>query len=85
VIAMLTNTTLLLPLFAFIPVLESSSVIIQMISKKLFGKKIFHSTPLHHHFEAMKWHESQVTMRFWIISAMAAGLGLVIFSLSRIV
>ncbi|MBS3903591.1 MAG: phospho-N-acetylmuramoyl-pentapeptide-transferase [Anaplasmataceae bacterium] len=84
VIAMLTNTVLLLPLFAFIPVLESLSVIIQLTSKKAFGRKIFHSTPLHHHFEALHWHESKVTMRFWIISAMASGLGLVIFFLARL-
>jgi len=83
VIAMLTNTTLLLPLFAPILVLESASVIIQVISKKLRGKKIFLSTPIHHHFEALGWHETRVTMRFWIISAMFAILGLVIFFLER--
>lgn len=83
VIAMLTNTTLLLPFFAIILVIESLSVIIQMISKKLRnGKKIFRSTPIHHHFEALGWPESQVTMRFWIISAIFCALGLVIFFLS---
>jgi len=54
-----------------------------MLSKKFRGKKIFLSTPLHHHFEAMGWPESQVTMRFWILSAMMATLGLVIFFLAR--
>jgi phospho-N-acetylmuramoyl-pentapeptide-transferase len=84
IIAMLTNTTLLLPFFAIILVIESLSVIIQVISKKLRGgKKIFLSTPIHHHFEAMGWQESQVTMRFWIISAIFSALGLVIFFLSR--
>lgn len=83
VIAMLTNTTLLLPLFMFIPVIESVSVLLQMASKKIFKKKIFRSTPLHHHFEALGWHESQITMRFWIISALACGLGLVIFFLDK--
>ncbi len=83
VIAMLTNTTLLLPFFAFILVLESLSVIVQMISKKVRGKKIFLSTPIHHHFEAIGWPETKVTMRFWIISAISATLGLVIFFLSR--
>lgn len=83
VIAMLTNTTLLLPLFMFIPVIESLSVIFQAISKKVFGRKLFRSTPLHHHFEALGWHESQITMRFWIISALACGLGLVIFFLDK--
>ncbi len=82
-IAMLTNTALFLPFFAPILVLESLSVIVQLTSKKLFKKKIFKSTPIHHHFEALNWHESRVTMRFWIISAVGNGLGLVLFFLSR--
>lgn len=84
VISMLTNTTLLLPLFAAILVIESLSVIIQMTSKKLFKRKVFLSTPVHHHFEALGWPESQVTMRFWIVSAVFCGLGLVIFFASRL-
>ena len=83
VIVMLTNTTLLLPFFAFILVMESVSVILQVGSKKLFGKKIFISTPIHHHFEAIGWPETQVTMRFWIISALVASMGLVLFFLDR--
>ncbi len=82
VIAMLTNTAILLPFFAFILVLESVSVIIQITSKKLRGKKVFRSAPIHHHFEALGWPESQVTMRFWIISAVSCSLGLVLFFLS---
>jgi len=83
VISMLTNTTLFLPLFALILVIESLSVIIQLTSRKLFGRKVFLSTPIHHHFEALGWPESQVTMRFWIISAVSSTLGLAIFFLSR--
>ena len=83
VMAMLTNTAFLLPFFAFILVLETISVIIQLISKKLFKKKVFLSTPIHHHFEARGWPESQVTMRFWIISAVFCALGLIIFFLAR--
>jgi len=83
VIAMLNNTTLLLPFFAIILVIESLSVIVQLLSKKLRGKKIFRSTPIHHHFEALGWPESQVTMRAWIISAIFCALGLIIFFLSR--
>ncbi|HEY4475637.1 MAG TPA: phospho-N-acetylmuramoyl-pentapeptide-transferase [Candidatus Paceibacterota bacterium] len=82
-IAMLTNTTLLLPFFAPILVIESLSVIIQVISKKLRGKKVFLSAPIHHHYEALGWPETQVTMRFWIISAIFTVLGLAIFFLSR--
>ena len=83
VIAMLTNTAVFLPFFAVILVLESLSVIIQIISKKIFGRKIFLSTPIHHHFEALGWPETQVTMRFWIISAFFSGLGLVFFFISK--
>jgi phospho-N-acetylmuramoyl-pentapeptide-transferase len=84
VISMLTNTTLILPFFAIILVIESLSVIIQVISKKCrHGKKVFRSAPIHHHFEALGWPESQVTMRFWIISAVFCALGLVIFFLSH--
>jgi phospho-N-acetylmuramoyl-pentapeptide-transferase len=84
VIALLTNTVLFLPFFAPILVLESFSVIVQMLSKKFFKKKIFLSTPIHHHFEALGWPESRVTMRFWIITAISNGLGLVLFFLSRV-
>lgn len=77
--AMLLNVPLLLPFIAIIPLVESSSVIIQTVSKKLRGKKIFISTPIHHHFEALGWHETQVTMRFWLINAIGAITGLTIF------
>jgi phospho-N-acetylmuramoyl-pentapeptide-transferase len=83
VIAMLTNTALILPFFTAILVIESLSVIAQLLSKKFRGKKLFRSTPIHHHFEALGWPESQVTMRFWIISAVFSALGLAIFFLSR--
>lgn len=83
-IAMLTDTTLILPLFAAVLVIESLSVIIQVASKKLrHGKKVFRSAPIHHHFEALGWPESQVTMRFWIISAIFAALGLVVFFIGK--
>src|SRR3989338_750823 len=79
VVALLTNTALLLPIIAIIPLVESLSVIFQTISKKLRGKKIFLSTPIHHHFEALGWPETQVTMRFWMISAVGAIIGLIVF------
>lgn len=84
VIAMLTNTALLLPFFGIILVLESVSVIAQLLSKKLLGRKIFLSAPIHHHFEALGWPETKVTMRFWIISAVFMALGLVIFFMGRL-
>lgn len=79
VVAMLTNTFLLLPVIGIVMVLETLSVIIQTISKKIRHKKIFLSTPIHHHFEALGWPETQVTMRFWVISAIGAILGIIIF------
>ena len=79
VVAMLTNTPFLLIPIAFIFIIESGSVLLQLISKKVRGKKIFLSTPIHHHFEALGWHETQVTMRFWMISAVGAIIGLIIF------
>ncbi len=83
VTTMLTNTVFLLPLFAIILVAESVSVMIQMTSKKIFKKKVFLSTPIHHHFEAKGWPESQVTMRFWIVSVVFAALGLTIFFIDK--
>lgn len=78
IIAMLTNSALVLPFIAFPLVLESASVIVQVTSKKLFKRKVFLSAPLHHHFEAIGWPESKVTMRFWIVAAVCAGVGLVL-------
>ncbi|OGN41049.1 MAG: phospho-N-acetylmuramoyl-pentapeptide-transferase [Candidatus Yanofskybacteria bacterium RIFOXYD1_FULL_42_10] len=79
IVALLTNTSLLLPIIAIIPLAESLSVIIQALSKKIRKKKIFISTPIHHSFEAIGWPETQVTMRFWMISAIGAMVGLIIF------
>jgi phospho-N-acetylmuramoyl-pentapeptide-transferase len=78
VIAMLTNQFLLLPLIGFVLVVESLSTIIQVLSKKIRGKKIFLSSPIHHHFEAKGWPETKVTMRFWILSAVMAVLGIIL-------
>ncbi len=83
VIAFLTNSVFVLPIIGFILVLESISTILQYLSKKIRGKKIFLSSPLHHHFEAMGWPESKVTMRFWLISAVMALIGVAINLIGR--
>lgn len=83
VIAFLTNAVLFLPIIGFVLVLESASVIVQLVSKKLFHRKVFLSAPIHHHLQALGWPESQITMRFWIISSLTSALGLVIFFLAR--
>jgi phospho-N-acetylmuramoyl-pentapeptide-transferase len=83
VIAFYTNSVFVLPIIGIILVLESASVLIQIISRKLFHRKVFLSTPIHHHFEALGWPETKVTMRFWIITAMAAVVGVAISLIGR--
>lgn len=82
VIAMLTNSALFLPFFAFIPLLESISVLFQLFWKKVLGRRLFLSTPIHHHFEALDWSEPKVVMRFWIISAVMTAMGIVLYFMS---
>jgi phospho-N-acetylmuramoyl-pentapeptide-transferase len=74
VIAMLTNAVIILAIIGFIFILETLSVMLQLFWKKHFKKKLFLIAPIHHHFEAKGWSETQIVMRFWIIGA---GLGLV--------
>ncbi len=84
VVAMLTNQALLLLVIGFLFVVESLSVIIQMTSKKLrHGKKIFLSSPIHHHFQAVGWPETKIVMRFWVISGVTAVTGIIIFLLDK--
>ena len=78
VVAMLTNSVFVLPIIGFVFVMEAGSSLVQIISKKLFNRKIFISAPLHHHLEAIGWPETKVTMRLWIIGAVCAGLGVMI-------
>jgi phospho-N-acetylmuramoyl-pentapeptide-transferase len=79
IVAFLTNGILLLPIIGFIFVLEAFSTVLQILSKKLFHKKIFLVSPIHHHFQAKGWPETKVTMRFWIISALGSIIGLIIY------
>jgi len=79
IIAMLTNAALLLPIIGFIFVVETFSVIIQMLSKKFFKRKILISSPLHHHLEAKGWPEPKIVMRFWVIASVTAIIGLILF------
>ncbi len=79
VIAMMTDQMLILPLVGFVFVIEVLSVIIQLTSKRFRGgKKVFRAAPIHHHFEALDWGESKVTMRLWIVGAFFAFLGIII-------
>jgi len=67
-----------LPIIAFPLIITTVSVIIQMLSKKIRGKKIFLIAPLHHHFEAKGWPAYKVTMRYWIVSLIFAIFGLIL-------
>ncbi|MDP2820587.1 MAG: hypothetical protein Q8O39_00035 [bacterium] len=78
VVAFLTNAIVVLPIIAGLLLFDSLSVILQLISKKIRKKKIWLCTPIHHHFEAIGWAPFQVTMRFWIIGAILAIMGVII-------
>ena len=78
VVAFLTKSALVLIIIAFPLLVASGSVIIQMISKKYFHRKVFLVAPIHHHFEALGWPSYKVTMRFWVISIILAIIGMVI-------
>lgn len=76
VVAFLTDSVFVLPVIAFLLVIETGSVIIQLLSKKLrHGKKVFLAAPIHHHFEAKGWPPYKVTMRFWVIGVICAIAG----------
>lgn len=83
IIAMLTNSALLLLFIGLVFVVESLSVLIQIASKRLRGRKVFRSAPIHHHFQALGWPESKVVMRFWVVSGIGAVIGLMIYLLDR--
>lgn len=78
VVAMLTDTLFLLPLIGLVFVAEAGSSLMQIMSKKLFKRKIFISAPVHHHLEAKGWPETKVTARFWIIGNVVGVLGLIL-------
>lgn len=78
VVAFLTDSVVVLPIIAGLLVLEVGSVIIQLLSKKFRKKKVFLSTPIHHHFEAIGWPAYKVTMRLWVIGVVLAIVGVVI-------
>jgi phospho-N-acetylmuramoyl-pentapeptide-transferase len=72
VIAVVLKQEFLLVVVGGVFVLEALSVIMQVVSFRLTGKRIFKIAPLHHHFQFKGWHENKVTVRFWIIAAMLA-------------
>lgn len=76
VCALMTGQWLLLPLIGIVFVAETLSSLLQVLYFKLTGgKRLFRMAPLHHHFEMIGWSETQITMRFWLVSILAAMLG----------
>jgi phospho-N-acetylmuramoyl-pentapeptide-transferase len=75
-IAVATKHELVLAIVGGLFVLEAISVIVQVASFRLFGKRVFRMAPLHHHYEQKGWAESTVVIRFWIIAVVLALLGL---------
>lgn len=80
-IAICCKQEILLVIIGFVFVMEAMSVILQVASFKMTGKRIFKMSPIHHHFELLGWEESKVINRFWIISIIAAMVGLMTLKL----
>jgi len=78
-LAVMSRTELLLPAIAGLFVIITLSVILQVGSFKLRGKRIFKMAPLHHHFELSGWHEVTIVVRFWIIQGLCVALGVALF------
>ena len=75
-VAVATKHEIVLAIIGGLFVIEALSVIIQVASFKLTGKRVFLMAPIHHHFEKLGWTEPQVVIRFWIISVVLALVGL---------
>ena len=73
------NLDLLLPVIGGLFVIVTLSVLIQVVSYRLFGRRVFLMAPLHHHFELLGWPETTVIVRFWILGGLFAALGLGLF------
>jgi len=82
-LAVVTKTELLAPILGGIYVAEGLSVILQVTSFKLTGKRIFRMAPLHHHFEMKGWSETKVMVRFWIVTGALAGVGFALWFVMR--
>jgi len=78
-LAVITKTELLLVLIGGIYVIQGLSVILQVASFKLTGRRIFKMAPIHHHFEMLGWSETKVMVRFWVVTGILAGAGFALF------
>ena len=75
-LALSTNTVLLLPIIGGVFVMETVSVVLQIGSFRMFGRRVFRMAPLHHHFELGGWPETTVIIRLWIVAGLFTALGL---------
>lgn len=78
-VAVMTNTEIVSLIVGGLFIIETLSVMIQVVSFKLTGKRVFLMAPIHHHFEKKGWAETKVVIRFWIIAAAFGALGLAVF------
>jgi len=78
-LALVTNTALLLVIVGGLFVVETLSVIMQVISFRGFGRRIFRMSPIHHHFELAGWPEFTVIVRFWIVGGLCSAVGIGLF------
>jgi phospho-N-acetylmuramoyl-pentapeptide-transferase len=78
-LAVMTKTEILLLLLGGIFVIEAVSVLLQVASFRLRRKRIFLMAPIHHHFELRNWSETKIILRFWIVAALCAAIGFVVF------
>lgn len=83
-LAVITKTEMLVLLIGAIYLAEVLSVVLQVASFKLTGKRIFRMAPLHHHFEMIGWSETKIMVRFWIITGITAGMGFALFFVSSV-
>ena len=77
--AITTDTQLLLVILGGLFVLETTSVIVQVVAFRFFHRRVFRMAPVHHHFELAGWHEFTVIVRFWIVAGLSVAFGLGLF------
>jgi phospho-N-acetylmuramoyl-pentapeptide-transferase len=80
--AVMTNTEILLVVIGGIFVLEALSVLIQVLSFRVWHKRVFKMAPIHHHFELEAWSETKIMLRFWIVAAACGAIGFTLYQVS---
>jgi phospho-N-acetylmuramoyl-pentapeptide-transferase len=81
-LAVMTQTEVLLVIIGGIFVIEALSVAIQVVSFKMFRRRVLLMAPVHHHFELLAWSETKIMLRFWIVAAVCAGIGFTLYQQS---